>query len=461
MLTKVEIDGFKSFEDFSLALPPFAVILGPNAAGKSNFFDALRLLSRLAVMDVRSAMRELRGEPNELFRQLPEGVMVPRMRFAVEMLLHPQVEDDYGIHIGLNCTRVRYEIAIVRRAVNGIDRFFVEKEQALPIRRSLDRWLPYGKKPSKSFGRQFIRYTSRSTSFLDTYEENGKAEFRLHQDNKQGRNRLLPAAEAERSVLSTVTIAREFPHLYAIQKELAALRYLQLDPAAERRSSPLDAPETLEEDGANLAAVLYRMEQETRSAERPRGVLADVLIALAEIVPGVTDLVVERDDERREYRLRLRMRGGQRFSSRVISDGTLRVLSLLALLHDPQHRGVLCFEEPENGVHKNRLEKLMQFLEESCADPSAEVVEPDSSLLQIIVNTHSMVAARAVKRAIILAEMIEVVGNGPEPKRHTRMDPYVLSEQAELPLEDGLARRATVLEIEDFLEQREGRALAA
>jgi AAA15 family ATPase/GTPase len=99
MLTRVEIDGFKSFENFELALPPFAVILGPNASGKSNLFDALRLLSRLAVMDVRSAMRELRGEPNELFRHLPDGSIAPRMRFAVETLLEARVKDEalFGI----------------------------------------------------------------------------------------------------------------------------------------------------------------------------------------------------------------------------------------------------------------------------------------------------------------------------------------------------------------------------
>jgi predicted ATPase len=460
MLTRVEIDGFKSFENFELALPPFAVILGPNASGKSNLFDALRLLSRLAVMDVRSAMRELRGEPNELFRHLPDGSIAPRMRFAVETLLEARVKDDYGQELSLNCTRIRYEITIVRRVVNGIERFFVERERALPIRKDRDHWRPYEQMPSADFRKNFIKYTSRTTPFLETADE-GQAEFQLHQDTKQGRKRHLPAVEAERSVLSTVTIAREFPHLYALQKELEDLRYLQLDPAAERRSSPLDAPERLEQDGANLAAVLYRIEQETRSSEQPRGALTDILADLAEIVPGVVDLQVERDDERREYRLRVAMRDGQMFSSRVVSDGTLRVLALLALLRDPQHRGVLCFEEPENGVHKSRLERLMEFLQESCAQPAAKEVEPDGSLLQIIVNTHSMVAARAVKKTIILAEMVEIVGGGAEePRRCTRMTPYCLNEQGELPLGEE-ARRATIMKVEQLLEEHERRSLAA
>jgi AAA15 family ATPase/GTPase len=41
MLTRIEIDGFKTFREFSADLLPFQVVLGPNAVGKSNLFDAL------------------------------------------------------------------------------------------------------------------------------------------------------------------------------------------------------------------------------------------------------------------------------------------------------------------------------------------------------------------------------------------------------------------------------------
>lgn len=40
MLTRIEIDGFKTFQDFAIDLLPFTVVLGSNAAGKSNLFDA-------------------------------------------------------------------------------------------------------------------------------------------------------------------------------------------------------------------------------------------------------------------------------------------------------------------------------------------------------------------------------------------------------------------------------------
>ena len=46
MITRIEIDGFKSFADFSLGVPPFLLLVGANASGKSNLLDALRLTAR-------------------------------------------------------------------------------------------------------------------------------------------------------------------------------------------------------------------------------------------------------------------------------------------------------------------------------------------------------------------------------------------------------------------------------
>jgi predicted ATPase len=95
MLTRVEIDGFMSFESFSIDLPPFAVVVGPNAVGKSNFFDALRLFSRLADKDVHTAFQDLRGEPSELFRVGADSKPASRIRLAAEVLLERTVRDSY------------------------------------------------------------------------------------------------------------------------------------------------------------------------------------------------------------------------------------------------------------------------------------------------------------------------------------------------------------------------------
>ncbi|MFT5618359.1 MAG: AAA15 family ATPase/GTPase, partial [Arenicella sp.] len=63
MITYLKIHGFKSFHEFEMEFTPFTVIAGANASGKSNLFDALKLLSRLAESDnLKKAFKEQRGE---------------------------------------------------------------------------------------------------------------------------------------------------------------------------------------------------------------------------------------------------------------------------------------------------------------------------------------------------------------------------------------------------------------
>ena len=59
MITYLKINGFKSFHNFEMEFTPLTIVAGTNAAGKSNLFDALNLLSRLAEVDkIHTAFRE-------------------------------------------------------------------------------------------------------------------------------------------------------------------------------------------------------------------------------------------------------------------------------------------------------------------------------------------------------------------------------------------------------------------
>jgi predicted ATPase len=351
MLTRIEIDGFKSFEKFHLDLGPFLVTLGPNASGKSNLFDAIRFLSALAGTDLRSAVKGLRGEPHELLRRDMQGQSVGKMTFAVEVLLNPEVRDPWGATVEISHSCVRYELEIQHWTdERGIERLVVARESATPIFAKSDEWAK-SRRISEGFRETFLHY-GRRTAWLETAAENGRRVFRVHQDGRAGRT--TPAQAAEATVLSSFSNA-EAPHLYALKEELRSWRLLQLDLASLRRPSPITAAEELEPDGSNLATVLARIQAETATKTRPRGILTEIAADLVSLIPGVVDLRVEKDDRNREWRVDVGLRDEAPFSSRVVSDGTLRVLALLTLLHDPKHRGLVCFEEPENGVHPGRL----------------------------------------------------------------------------------------------------------
>ncbi|HNI44069.1 MAG TPA: AAA family ATPase [Chitinophagales bacterium] len=143
MITYLKINGFKSFHNFEVSFTPLTVIAGINASGKSNLFDALSLLSRLAEVDnIKKAFKEQRGEFIELFTQLDRDVYAQEIEFCVEMLVNRTIKDAWGNKASLRYTRLRYELTI-RRQTNssGIEDLVVVAERLENIEPSEDNWI--------------------------------------------------------------------------------------------------------------------------------------------------------------------------------------------------------------------------------------------------------------------------------------------------------------------------------
>lgn len=391
VLTRIEIDGFKTFCGFALDLQPFNVIAGANASGKSNLFDAIQFLARLAESDLRTAASSLRGEPHELFHRAPDGSAVDQITLAAEVLVEPSVRDPWGQVHQLIQTRLRYEVTLERRVERGLERLYVVREAARPIRASMDSWAAAHKRRKDGLIAPRLRY-KRVNDLLETKVEGGDALFRIGQDGNAGRKR--PAVAAEATVLSSITSA-EFRHLFALREELRSWRFLQLDPTSLRNAVDQHAPERLEPSGWNLAAVLARIRAETSDDDDEQGSLTDLSADLARLVPGISGVRIREDEAERQWQVLIETRTGAEYSSRVASDGTLRLLALLTALSDPRFGGLVCFEEPENGVHPGRIRPLIEHLRGLVE--GEEIDSADSApLLQLILTTHSPVVVAAL-----------------------------------------------------------------
>lgn len=397
MLTRIEIDGFKTFEAFALDLRPFTAIVGPNASGKSNLFDAMQLLAALADHDIHSAMQGLRGEPEEFFRRTSIGYR-DRMNFAVEMFLDSEGIDDFGRPYKVPSQRLRYELELgIRHGTDGGPRgVFVHNEHCIAMKRADDR-ADFLDPRKPSYG----RYT---TPFIRSDDTGDVLLVRQDGPSKSGSPMRLSLKEASRTALSTITTA-EFPHLYALRKALRSIRFLEINPTAARAANDRFEKTTLSPSASNLAAVLNRLRDQTRSDNRPDGVLADIATDLTALIPSVCNVRVQ-SDYQRQYSFNVGFTGDLSFSSRVISDGTLRILALLTILNDPGRKGTLCFEEPENGVHEGRIPTLISILRDATEiDP-----DPTQPTFQVILNTHSpKVMAALEDTEIVAADVVSVV----------------------------------------------------
>ncbi len=404
MLTQIEIDGFKTFKDFKVELAPFQVIVGPNGSGKSNLFDALGLLSHLAGSDLSTAFQGLRGDAGELFTTLPGGKSVDRIWIAVEMLVDRKVRDELGKEVELKYTRLRYELEITQGTdLPGLERLYVRHELLQAIPPDKDRWCKkYNLSSQKGWLPESI---VPEANFIDTgYSYNPLEEVvNSHSDtpiiylypdrNLYPDSNLFPGGQIreyraqynsrdlQRSVLSSVNTTN-YPHIFAAREELRSLRFLHLNPEALRQSSLAKAPRFLSPQGKNMPTTLARMQAEDEFT------INDVSRDLANLVPDLTDIELKRDEVHNEYTIWANYMDGRSFSSRVLSDGTLRLLALTILRNDPQFRGILCIEEPENGVNPMYLKNIGRLLRKMATDFS-DLEQVEEPLRQVLVATHS------------------------------------------------------------------------
>ena len=384
MITYIKINGFKSFHNFEMEFTPFTVIAGANASGKSNLFDALTLLSRLAETDnLKRAFSEQRGEFIEMFTQYGDDKYADEIHFAVEMLVNRKVKDAWGSETELKYTRLRYELNI-RRFTNhsGMQDLEVTNESLVNLKHQEDQWIRIIDKQLLEIWRPKVSTGKRKTAYIETALEENTSIVVVPQDGSQGnRRRLFPLNKATRTVLSSFD-AIDFPHVLAAKEEMKSWKFLQLNPEDLRQATSKNRGEdTISSSGKNLAAALYRIKQIDSYN------LKDISRKLNSFLPNFTEVDVIDDNENKQYLIKLKDVDKKEFSSRVLSEGTLRILALCILEFDDKHTGLLCFEEPENGIHPFRIKAMTNLLK----DLSSDFNDIDLPLRQVIVNTHSPV----------------------------------------------------------------------
>ena len=78
---------------------------------------------------------------------------------------------------------------------------------------------------------------------------------------------------------------------------------------------------------------------------------------------------MDRDEKRELLTLMMTGSDGTELPARALSDGTLRFLALSVLELDPETPGLLCLEEPENGIHPDRIPAILELLQDISTDP--------------------------------------------------------------------------------------------
>lgn len=422
MLTRLKISGFKNLVDVDVRFGPFTCIAGPNGVGKSNLFDAIHFLSALAEKNLLEAALSIRDEEGKstnlrsLFHQYGDR-FDRRMDFEAEMIVPARGKDDIGREAEATNTFLKYSLSLMfqeqpdESTEGGLE---VIEEKLEPISRShIPKKLLFPHDKEGWLSSVIKGKMGRKLPFISTEEENGTRTIRLYQDRGTGgKVQEIQASLMRRTILSNTNIS-ESQTVWLARQEMKSWRQLQLEPSSLRTSDRLHAPSRLGIDGAHLPATLYRLAHQANGhPPDPERIYTEIANRLADLIDDVVSLRVDRDPSRDQLTLKIIQRGGTELDARSLSDGSLRFLALAVLELDPEAGGLICLEEPENGIHPGRLSAMLELLNNIALDVE-EPIGDDNPLRQVIINTHSPALILSVTDdSLIVADSMEAIRDG-------------------------------------------------
>ena len=400
MLKRIHICGYKSLEDVEVCLSQLVVLFGPNAAGKSNLLDALQLLSKLGTSRTLKEAFDppYRGKPLESFTIGQKGIKglleQERLSFSIEvdLSLSDAVVESVNRQIremrrphgeGESKERSKLPARVRERDL----RYSIEVEM-LPrsgVLRVADEYLAALNSKGEPTGKR--------KPFLERQGE------RIHLRHEGQAHPTYYDRYLDHTILSMPHYPPHYPHLAAARRELESWLFFYFEPRERMRAAnPVKEVRHIGLMGEELAAFLNTMK--ATDAKQFRGVEK----ALHALMPNIDGIEVEVSDLG-EVELRLK-EGGVAIPARVLSEGTLRMLGLLALTGVDDAPALVGFEEPENGVHPLRIQLI------------AELLKTQETLrqTQYIVTTHSPILPD------LLADKSLFVMNRID--RKTRIEPF-------------------------------------
>ena len=343
MLTAFKLNNFKSFQDEAV-LPlggALTVLIGANAAGKSNVLEALRLLSWLASgnklgaiqREVNRADKVVRGRVPDLFRR-------GEHRFA----LGCQVQDaagDSSLSMALELRGDDLHI-VAERMDTGTGVPLYDMDQPSQGELATEAGVAYNNF-SKGGNKPHIKVTDQMAVFAQL---DSPASF--HANHRKAQQEIPKVCKAYQALLSNV---------------------LFLDPVPARmRDFSFLADKRLGGDGANLSSVLYQLWMAEDTSDEKTGQPArNELISFIQSLPeqditGLDFLKGPRGDVMVQL-IETFSGTPRRFEAALLSDGTLRVLAIAAAMLSAPEGSLVVIEEIDNGVHPSRARHLLERIQ--------------------------------------------------------------------------------------------------
>lgn len=323
MITELRLRNWKSFFDATLFIDPITVIIGTNASGKSNIFDALKLLSALASpIDMMDIAKNVRGGAEGIIRR---GEQMCNLTITMEG--------------DKSSEQLIYEVAL---AFDGQRNIYIKDESLV---------LATNKKNLVMFERKELDEMNKSLVSVALYTE-GKPRYQNF--------------SAKTSVLSQIEyvncVRRIKDSTLTVVNNLRKIRLSNPIPERMRDFAPLS--KTIAEDASDLAGYLANLDEELKSVTY-EAILKylkplpdrDIKSIRADKIPMTDKAMLFCTEEWTAGHT-------QEQSALGMSDGTLRFAGIIAMLITAEDKALILLEELDKGVHPSRAKDLVKMLKE-------------------------------------------------------------------------------------------------
>jgi len=334
MLTSISFANFKSYQRATLPLAAMTFLIGPNASGKSNALEAIRLLNWLAkgsrLDDIERAIQGgdsvVRGLAKDLFRD--PGV-------ELELGCHLSEALDGWCDFSVNIDQMNEQLVITGEKIT-------QPQEKVPL------YQIYGEKNP---------HTDEISVAYNNFNR-GKKKPHIPCSNRQAvfyqletPGRFDKAHDKSQRVIPSVT--------KSLRETLRNIVFLDPRPAL-MRDYVYAKDHDIKENGSNLSAVLYGICQQGEGAKQD---LLDFIRSLPE--QDITDIQFI-ETERKDVMVKLEESFGDQkrmVDAPLLSDGTLRVLAIGATLLTAPKGALVVIEEVDNGIHPSRADTLVKQIE--------------------------------------------------------------------------------------------------
>ncbi|MFD8527586.1 AAA family ATPase [Streptosporangium canum] len=340
-LTELRVDNFRSLRKVRLPLGPVNVLVGPNGAGKTNVLEVFRLLADVVHVDLPRALDMHGGFDNLVFQG---GSRPPKF---IQVDVKGWLTQEHNPEEGVEEYRLRVE--------------------AEPLARKEEFEFSF---PDTGGWREIVVTGGRAMSM------DRKADGRVSAQRLPDAVTQTIGIQPLSSGLSTLPrLSDEFGgrEVGAIADLLSNFRIFDVNVAGTFLPVAFGGDDPLRDDASNLAAFLLRL----------RDHYGDIWQRLEtdaiEVLPQLEGIDFDYPSGAgRSVVVVLRERG-LRSPTQLMnaSYGTIRLLGLLAMLHDPHPPALTCVEEIDHGLHPQALEILVERVREA------------SERTQFIIATHS------------------------------------------------------------------------